>query len=861
MATPAFLRRWLLGLSAVVLASVTAKACSSDPVTEEPPPSPLPLDERLGPGQTRAGLITKGTELIGGPTARGQVGDYKLYNDRISVIIARAGVGRGYNPYGGTILDADRVRPEGQPGSSEFGEVVNAFDLTIARADEVEVVSDGRDGGEARLRVTGEADVFLLLEAVLSSFFTPTEMDLEWVVDYVLEPDTNWIRVEQTLWNRGSTELEFGLEIAAFLFGGSAIPFLEGHGFASPESGSISRYYGAVGENVSYLYGRPGDSIELLVSTSGVVVAAAGKGLRLRARERLSSTHYLVVGDGDLSRSQELWRELAQEEPGVAITGRVTDTDGSGVPGARVHVRRANPTVEDRDYVSRTTTDGTGQYQLALDPGDYELIASTPARTLSAPVPVTVSRAGGPTSADIAVEKPGRLRYHVVDELDRDLPVKLSIRPEGRAVNQLPSRFGESNQGFGLISTEFAHTGRGVLELPSGDYTVFTSRGGEYEIDQRAVTLPAGQEVGLDVTLVRSVSSPGWLITDTHIHAQLSPDSPDPYPFKVRAMVVENLEIPISTEHEAIGDFNPAIEALGLESWIKGIIGSEITTSVYGHFNAFPLVQDFTKPGNGRIDWYRKAPAETFAAIRQNAGDPFIQLNHPRALSIGGYFSAMGYDPSTFSARRGPEFSLDFDGIEVQNGCGDGSLDQDTVLDWFGFLDNGHKKFATGSTDNHKAGRGEMGFPITYVRMPTDEPSEAKVDDVRRAFKDGRLVVSCGPFLEMKIGAEQIGGTTTLEGDLLRIDATVRAPSWVDLDELLVVANGQVVKSVPLAGENPERFSGTVTASVPPGRDGWVILWARGDRRHGVWARGKASYAFTNPIFIDGDGDGRWGGP
>lgn len=846
-----------LGLLAILMGGLILDACTSD---AEPPVSvpPLPLDERLPPGRARAGLITKDSELIGGPTARGRAGDYKIYNDRISLIIGRAGLGRGYNPYGGTILDADWVRPAGEPGGSEFGEILNAFDLSISRAQKVEVVSDGSDGGEARIRVTGEADMLLLLEAILSSFFTPPQLDMEWVVDYVLEPNQPWLRVEQTLWNRSVTGVEFGLEIVGVIVGGASRSFLEGYGFRPPQAGVISRYYGALGDGVSYLYGRPGDNIELLVATSGVVVSAAGAGLRLRARERLSSTHYLIVGDGDLSRTQELWRNLAGEEAGVELSGRVLDDRGVAVSNARVHVRYKETEIEEKDYVGQTTTDESGRYILKLDPGDYELIASTRARIVSAPVPANVVRAGPKLEIDIPVASAGILRYSVVDELERDLPVKLSVRPEGRPVEQLPGRYGESNQGYGLIATEFAHTGRGTLELPAGDYTVFASRGGEYEMDQRSITLSAGAETVLDFTLIRSVSSPGWLTTDTHIHAQMSPDSSDAYPMKVRAMVVENLEIPVSTEHEAIGDFNPAIRELGLERWMQGIIGSEVTTTVYGHFNAFPLVRDFDAPGNGRIDWYRKKPAETFAAIRANAGDPFIQANHPRAAAIGGYFSAMGYEPSDFTARRGDDFSLDFDGIEVMNGCGNGSMAQDTVIDWFGFLEHGHKKYATGSTDNHSAVKGDMGFPLTYVRMPTDEPSEAKVDDVRRAFKEGRLVVSCGPFLEMKIGDKEIGDTLQLEGDLLRIDATVGAPSWMDVDELDVVVNGQVVKRVLISGENPERFSGTITASVPPGRDGWVILWARGNRPHGVWARGRPSFAFTNPIFIDGDGDGRW---
>lgn len=857
MAPPNRARRVGLGILTLGLAALAAKACTSEP-DQSPPIEPLPLDEVLGPGQVRAGVISRESELIGGLTARGSVGDYKLYNDQIRVIISRPGAGQGYNPYGGTLLDADVVRPPGVPGASEFGELINTFDLSTLRAEKIELINDGRDGQAARVRVTGVAESLPIFEAILATLFSPEETDIEWTVDYVLEPDARWLRVEQTLWNRSGQAHEFGLEMAGFLVGGTAQPFLEGYGFNPGGSGAISRYHGALGQAVSYLYGRPSERIELLLSISGLTAATVGPGLRLRARERLSTSFYVIVGDGDLSRTQALWRELAGDDPGLEISGRVLQPNGDGVAGSRVHARRLDAPVEGRDYATQARTDEEGRFRLSVEPGEYELTASTPARIIGAPVVVSASAPS--TSVELPVAAPGRLRYRVRDELERPLPAKLSIRPEGRAVEPLPAEFGEPTQGFGLIVTEFAHTGEGVLELPAGEYTVFVSRGGEYEVDQQRLTVEAGAEIALESTLVRTVSSPGWLTTDTHIHSQLSPDSPDPFDYKVRAMVVENLEIPISTEHEALGDFNPAIRELGLEAWMKGIIGTEVTTFSYGHFNAFPMVQDFSKPGNGRVDWYRRSPAEIFRATRENAGDPFIQVNHPRAASIGGYFSAIGLNPDDVTARRPAEFSLDFDGIEVMNGCGSGALDGDTVLDWFGFLNNGYKKYATGSTDNHKAVRGEMGLPLTYVRMPTDEPSEAKVDDVRRAFKDGRLVVSCGPFLEMRMGDKEVGDTVPLSGDLVSVEATLNAASWVDLDELLVIANGQVVKRVPLpATENPERFAGTVTASVPPGRDGWVILWARGDRRHGVWARNKASYAFTNPIFIDGDGDGRWG--
>jgi hypothetical protein len=407
----------------------------------------------------------------------------------------------------------------------------------------------------------------------------------------------------------------------------------------------------------------------------------------------------------------------------------------------------------------------------------------------------------------------------------------------------------------------FADRGEGVIELPAGRYRVHASRGGEYEVVTREVTLEGGAEVALEGVLARSVDSRGWMTSDTHIHSQLSPDSPDLFPDKVRALAAENVELPVSTEHEAIGDFDPHIRALGLGDWLRGIVGSEITTVNYGHFNAFPLVADPELPGNGRIPWSRTRPADTFAAIRRNAGEPFIQVNHPRGRSIGAYFSWLGLDPDTFITRV-EDPSFDFDGIEVMNGCGTGDLDRDTFRDWFGFLNRGIRKVGTASSDNHRSARDDLGFPVTYVRMPVDAPAEAKVADARRAFFEGRLVLSCGPFLEVKARAGdavfEVGDVVRTDRGPVTLEAAVQAPTWMDVDTLEVVVNGRVAHRQAIEGAEVVRFSGPVAVELPVGRDAWVAVAVRGDRRHGLWGRGAPSFALTNPIFLDGDGDGAW---
>ena len=67
-------------------------------------------------GTLKLKQITEVSELIGGPTAYGKVGDYLLQNEKIKVIVQGFDRHIGAQPYGGAVLDADLVRPAGAPG-------------------------------------------------------------------------------------------------------------------------------------------------------------------------------------------------------------------------------------------------------------------------------------------------------------------------------------------------------------------------------------------------------------------------------------------------------------------------------------------------------------------------------------------------------------------------------------------------------------------------------------------------------------------------------------------------------------------------------------------------------------------------
>ena len=247
-----------------------------------------------------------------------------------------------------------------------------------------------------------------------------------------------------------------------------------------------------------------------------------------------------------------------------------------------------------------------------------------------------------------------------------------------------------------------------------------------------------------------------------------------------------------------------------------------------------------------------------FAKIHENPAQPFIQVNHPRSPAIGGYFSAMGYDAEAYTFSR-VDYSEDFEGIEVLNGCGNGTIEQQPIRDWFAYLNQGVHKVGAASTDNHKAATGNMGYPKTYVRMPTDDPAAAKVEDFRSAFIGGRLSLSCGPFVSVRADEAEIGDLLRTSGPV-DLDVIVEAPTWMDVDVVEVIVDGRIVETIEVDATGVVRFDDTIQVDASGASDGWISVSTRGDRRHGVWASNRPAFAVTNPIFVDRDDDGRWHG-
>jgi hypothetical protein len=838
-------------LAALLVGASALLAVAGCPPSEPPP---LDLSVRLAAGEARAGVVAKDADLIGGPTAVGAVGDYKLYNSRIAVIVEAPGPSDGYGTYGGLVVDADVVRPAGEPGRSSFGEAIPMYQFRTVRGTRAEVLNDGRDGSAAVLRVHAEDAPFPLIEAVLGQ--TGGTITLKYELDYVLEPDAPFLRIVTRGVNPADgTHANVNAHFVGYVMGDGLRMFLPGYGFDIPSVPEAGDYFAGATPDVSYSF----------VADSSFAPVAQFQGFQLGALAPFQvapgdsneiETH-LVVGDGDLAAHLPLHRTIRQRygvepESVSVVTGSVRDLAGAGLPGALVHVREGG---SDR-YVTRTKAREGGAFSLELPAGAYRFSATMDGRDPGAEQAVTVA---GATSVALALGATGSLMVHL-SEGGRPVPAKIQLR-RAAAPGALPTSFGLEPRHLGFERIEFLPPGGGTLELAPGDWSVLVSRGFEYEVVSAGVAVRAGQTAMLDAALVRSVDTSGWLGGDYHVHAQWSPDSDDLVDDKVRAFAAEGLEVAVSTEHDYVGDFAPVIARLGLGAWVRGLPGCEISTTPYGHFNAFPLVRDATLPNFGFVPWYGVKGDDLMKLIRAKPGRPYVQANHPRSGSFGspiikGYFSAVGLDPATLRPQKELNWSTDYDGIEIANG---GRPDFE---DWFAFLARGYRMLATGDSDSHTARSDVVGYPRNYVRSGTDDPSALDEGAYMDALRAGRLTVSGGFFVEASAGDAGAGGFVSPSSGKIPLRVRVQAPGFVPAARGEVVVNGAVAATFEVPGEPVRpglRVDRVLEVDVPGEVDAFVVVRVDAGSMSPVYP-GLPAFGFTNPLFVDANGNGRFDG-
>ncbi|MFT4632170.1 MAG: hypothetical protein ACI96P_001263 [Candidatus Azotimanducaceae bacterium] len=561
-----------------------------------------------------------------------------------------------------------------------------------------------------------------------------------------------------------------------------------------------------------------------------------------------------------------------------------------GKPRSGVHID-----LPDGTPVTSTTLDVEGHFAVRVPTGNYRLRVLGPA---DAHIEKVVSvMANGGNAGRMMLPEVANIR------LPRGEAVRLVFRGQGTTSDP---NLDDTHTGF------VEHGGRGIAPIPAvflagiasdpefvalapGRYRVYATRGIEYSVTHADIDVMAGAVIDLPLALPeRVVSSPQHIAADLHVHASPSMDNAFPVMERVRTFVAEHAEVMVAAEHETVFDFEPVVAAMGLKNQLVVVTGTEMTSEVRtarmpwtaGHANFFPVRYQPNKFRRGAPHNEDRRLREVLADVRSANPGVITQLNHARSsdelsgelpddyalkMQAGAYLDHLGIgtpyrpdkpleaSPNMRLIERDPSTGvrdIDFDAMELMNGTFDHNPTRTQTLrkDWFSLMRQGVVLTGTANSDSHGKSQ-QVGLPRNMVRVRDDALKSFDVNAFAEALRSGASYGTTGPLLDVKLGDAELGGLHI--GRQGTLNGRVYCPDWIDAFELRVQVDGHTVHTEGLAEDGsfsvPLRFEG----------DAFVTLEVFGDASE-IYAAvypGHRPYAFTNPVFVDADGDGKWTAP
>lgn len=380
--------------------------------------------------------------------------------------------------------------------------------------------------------------------------------------------------------------------------------------------------------------------------------------------------------------------------------------------------------------------------------------------------------------------------------------------------------------------------GETTVALPPGTYD-FYAVGGPFTTMAGAqgvvVDGNTGQSVLLSLVTLPDLQPEGALSADFHVHGGASFDSSMPDYDRVRAFLAARIDVVASTEHDVVKDYAEAMAALGAGERMHLITGTESTghilfkfrddysfPEVIGHWMFWPIAYDPEGPWRGSA-WDELAePGLLITHQRDEAGfDPatgVVQLNHPLGgMQFGRDYSwgnAAGfnlleplkktYDGTGQSLYFHKPDGADYDNSaynvqEVMNGTNNFNFLQYRAFWWY-LLDQGIVRAGTANSDSHTLTEGTLGTPrnLVFTSVTLDDFDLTTFDADVRA---GHMLGTNGPvILASVVGGDNVVHEPGVEaftpaGDSV-LSLQVRAAPWVPVDEVRVIVNGQVRKTL-----------------------------------------------------------------
>jgi len=452
------------------------------------------------------------------------------------------------------------------------------------------------------------------------------------------------------------------------------------------------------------------------------------------------------------------------------------------------------------------------------------------------------------------LEPVGRIRLTVVDRASgRPTPARVSIvAADGRNFAD-DEAWRHADDGFDRKQRSFEygyfHTpGTSTITAPAAPIEVEVSRGPEYRVVRRTLTLQSDSTQTVRVVLDRLADLPaaGWYSADLHVHMNYGGayrNTPSNLAFQARAEdvhLVENLIVNKEGRIPDIGHFTGRPDPVSTPTTLI-VHDQEYHTSVWGHTGLLGLARNVILPG------YAGYANTAAASLDPTNADVFDQAHAQDALT--GYVHPFDSYPNPGDTSKALTHELP---VDVALGKVDyyealGFVDDYTATArvWYQLLNCGFRLPAGAGTDamaNFASLRGPVGMNRVFAKLTGPLTHRGWL----AALKAGRTFATNGPLLGFTLNGKEPGSELALPPGGGKLVAQVSLKSNVPLDQLEIVRNGEVVATVPLSGDGT---SASARITLPVVESGWYLLRTRG--------KGPAypildfyPYATTSPIYV-----------
>jgi hypothetical protein len=612
------------------------------------------------------------------------------------------------------------------------------------------------------------------------------------------------------------------------------------------------------------------------IMSNGYSITRTGGGGRILKYEKDKSSDLIVAANVTFQLSRTLipsgsllgiQAEFAQRTKNKTSNVSLTCKDKAGpIHNANIRLSR------DGAFYGDIRTNGQGTVKFGLAHGKYTAVCSAQGR----PDQTFELTCESAIEKTITFDRCGYVAARITNQ--HDLPIGCKITFYGTGETKDPD-FGPKQAAVRAMNLFYALRGTFRQELTPGTYELIFSHGPEHDIVIKTVNIQAGQTTSLEIQLDHVVDTSGWISTDYHTHSSPSGDNTSVQIGRVISLICEQIDYAPCTEHQRISSYTPLLKELGVEHLMGTSTGMELTGRELpvNHQNAFPLKHvPRTQDGGGpTIEDDPVRQIAKLAGWNDNAYK-LVQEDHPTLMQI---YQDRDRDDKPDSGFRDMFQYMDVMEVhplqsifDVPESPKPTSNRSPVMFHWMQLLNLGYRIPGVVNSDSHY-NEHSVGYIRNYVKSATDNPGRIRTKDIVKASKAGNVVMTNGPFMEVKVH-NGIRGKSAFPGDdLLSKNATVyvniriQCPNWIDVNRVQLLLNGKMTDKLNFTRRsNANMFkNGTVKfeaeIAVELTEDTHIIVATAGEnlkigRVQGPRWGELMPAAVANPIYVDLDGDG-----